>query len=529
MMEVQKLLEGRIVDERFPLVELLGGTAHSSVFRTECEAAPNRQAAIKLIPAPATTPEAQLTRWRLAARFSHPALLRIFDMGRCDFEGRPMLYVVTEVAEENLADILPVRCLSPGEVDAMLGPALEALNYLHAKGFVHGRLQPANILAIGDQVKLSSDSIARIGEAAGAHDARDQYRAPESNLSAASDVWSLGVTIVQCLTGRLPERGTGSRNSVTVPADVPAPFSDLARHCLNPLPQRRWTVAQIQSSLGRPSAVVASAAPAPPAEVAAASEVPNVSAPSPASAFSKPAAAGAARRRFHLKKQYRLPLAILAAAAAAFVLGIVISGTNSDSSVTASAPAAVLAKNSGPNAPMARSIPPPATKPHPASPEKLASNSRQPKPISASAQPKARENNPERQFADARPSSPALDVTSVAPAEPAQPSSPISGGVVPGSVTRRALPRVPKGASDTVWGTVRVSVVVDVDPRGHVVEAKLDSPGPSRYFAGLSMAAARDWKFAPPRVGGNIVPSEWVIDFGYSKTDTSAEASERHP
>lgn len=98
-----------------------------------------------------------------------------------------------------------------------------------------------------------------------------------------------------------------------------------------------------------------------------------------------------------------------------------------------------------------------------------------------------------------------------------------------GHVTRRALPRVPKSASDTIWGTVRVSVIVDVDPRGRVVEAKFDSPGPSKYFARLSMAAAKDWKFNPPRVGGMIVPSEWVINFGYTNTDTLANATERHP
>jgi outer membrane biosynthesis protein TonB len=71
--------------------------------------------------------------------------------------------------------------------------------------------------------------------------------------------------------------------------------------------------------------------------------------------------------------------------------------------------------------------------------------------------------------------------------------------------------------------------VVDVDPRGRVVQAKLDAPGPSRYFARLSMAAAPDWKFTPPRVNGQIVPSEWVINFGYSEADTSASATERHP
>jgi hypothetical protein len=88
VIEVQKRLEGQVIDGRYPLIECLGSTPHSSVFRTECDEAPNRQAAIKFIPAPAATSGAQMTRWRLAARFSHPTLLRIFGMGRCEFEGR---------------------------------------------------------------------------------------------------------------------------------------------------------------------------------------------------------------------------------------------------------------------------------------------------------------------------------------------------------------------------------------------------------------------------------------------------------
>jgi TonB family protein len=529
MIEVQKYLQGRVVDGRYPLIEYLGATQHSSVFRTECEEAPNRQAAIKLIPAPAATSGAQLTRWRLAARFSHPALLRIFDMGRCDFEGRPMLYVVTELAEENLAEILPVRCLSPGETDAMLAPALDALSYLHGKGFVHGHLQPSNILAIGDQVKLSSDAIARVGEAADARDPRDPYCAPETSLSAATDVWSLGITLVQCLTARLPERDPEGRHSVSVPTDVPPPFLDLARHCLNPVPQRRWSVAQIQSALVPGTAI---ATPAPVPEAADAS-VPT-SAPDSNSAFVKPDAVAPVRRGFHLKKQYRLALAALAAATAAFILGVVISSGSSDSTVTASAPLATSAAASRPGSSAGKLRAAAPLRPHslPSSPAekeppKFAAHSEKRVDSLASAAPDQKSLPAE--FARTDKPGPAVIISKVAPAAPSEPSLPASGDLIPGAVSRRALPRVPVSASNTIWGTVRVSVIVDVDPRGRVVEAKLDSPGPSRYFDRLSMAAAQDWKFTPPRVDGGIVPSEWVINFGYSKTDTSASAAERHP
>jgi TonB family protein len=524
MIGVQQHLQGQVVDGRYPLLEFLGSTQHSSVFRTEYNEAPNQQAAIKLIPAPAGSSGAQITRWRLASRFSHPALLRIFQMGRCELDGRPMLYVIMECAEENLAEILPVRCLSPGETDAVLRPALDALGYLHGKGFVHGHLRPSNILAIGDQVKLSSDSIARIGEAADPHEPGDPYRAPETSLSAATDIWSLGITLVQCLTGRIPERSPEGRHAVSIPAEVPSPFSELARHCLNPVPQRRWRVAQLQSSLVPGSSVVAPAS---------APESESVEAPADMSdsAFVKPDAAAPVRRRLHIKKQYRLALAALAAGTAAFVLGIVISGNSTESTVTASAPIVAAASSSQPGRASKSSGGTDPLKPRTqAAREKSNGHIDAPKPDGGSLEPKGKnEKSPLAQLERPASSGPAIIVSKVAPTAATQPLSPISGDVVPGAVSRRALPRVPTSASNTIWGTVRVSVIVDVDPRGRVVEAKLDSAGPSQYFARLSMAAAQDWKFNPPRVDGNIVPSEWEINFGYSKTDTSATAAERHP
>jgi TonB family protein len=73
-------------------------------------------------------------------------------------------------------------------------------------------------------------------------------------------------------------------------------------------------------------------------------------------------------------------------------------------------------------------------------------------------------------------------------------------GPVPGKVVHQVLPDVPRKARDTIRGKVRVGVRVRVDPSGNVVGAKLDSPGPSRYFAQLALRAARRWKFRPAKV-----------------------------
>ena len=64
-----------------------------------------------------------------------------------------------EYAEENLGQILPQRALTPEEIRDLLEPALDTLAFIHSKSLAHGRLKPSNIMAAGDQLKLSSDSL----------------------------------------------------------------------------------------------------------------------------------------------------------------------------------------------------------------------------------------------------------------------------------------------------------------------------------------------------------------------------------
>jgi len=85
-----------------------------------------------------------------------------------------------ECAEENLAQILPSRALASDEAREMLDSLLDVLAYLHSKGFVHGHLKPANIMANGDQLKLSSDGLCHTGESLEHHGGRDAYGAPEN-------------------------------------------------------------------------------------------------------------------------------------------------------------------------------------------------------------------------------------------------------------------------------------------------------------------------------------------------------------
>ena len=248
MSEVWAKWEGQVINGVFPLRRLLGVSDHSGVFLTEYKARNLPDAVIKLIRANANEAEAQLAQWRVIAALAHPRLVRLIAMGRCQLGGLQFLFVVMEYAEQTLTQILSLRALSVDEVREMLPPIVDALRFLHGQHQVQGRLKPTNILAVGDQLKLASDTIR-----------------PEADgrFSAAHDIWSLGATIVEALTQH-PRAGTDERfDAASLPAAFPAELAGMVRQCLNPDPARRPTLAALKAQLAA-GEVVSPAASAPP-------------------------------------------------------------------------------------------------------------------------------------------------------------------------------------------------------------------------------------------------------------------------
>jgi TonB family protein len=263
MSDSWKDCEGQVVDGQFQLLQHLGGSDHSVVFSTQRGEDKREKAAIKFIQADAPNAQAQLSRWKDTAQFSHPNLITLFESGRCQLAGMDLLYVVMEFAHENLAQFLPHRPLSAEETHDMLEPFIDTLTYLHGKGFVHGRIKPGNILAIDDQLKLSSDSVCRSGEAQIGAGKPDVYTAPEcvsETSTPAGDVWSLGVTLVESLTQQVPEQN--EEDQLVVADSLPPLFLDIATHSLRNDPKSRWTIAEISTRLNPPAKPIAAAASA---------------------------------------------------------------------------------------------------------------------------------------------------------------------------------------------------------------------------------------------------------------------------
>jgi TonB family protein len=425
--ETRRVWEGRVVAGKFPLCEWLGGSEHGAVFLTEWKeraSQVSQKAAIKLIAADATDADRQLSHWRAAAQLTHPHLIRIFEAGRCEMSGTPFLYVVTEYAEENLSQILPQRPLTADEVADLLPPVLDALSYLHEKGFVHGNIKPSNILAVGDQLKLSSDQVTPSADTNSRRGRRNIYDAPETAagvISPAGDLWSLGVTLVAALT-----QSTSSVEQTQGPPDtLPEPFRGIARECLRIDPQRRCSIAHIRARLAPPARSVP-AEPEPP--------------PSPQPTVNKGAV-------------------IVAFVVVVLLIGLIVFYPRGKSTPSAS---------------------------------------------------------------EATPEQPASTTTSstTAPAK--------STNATRGEVVRQVLPDVLQSAKDTITGTIKINVRVEVDSSGKVTAARLVTRGPSRYFADRTLKAAQSWEFSPPEVNGRPVASTWLLHFRLRRTSIQASAEPLH-
>jgi outer membrane biosynthesis protein TonB len=446
--------ENLVINGAFPLRRFLRRSDHSVVFLTEHEAQNLPVAAIKLIPAEPSLDELQLSQWRTVATFSHPHLIRLLDAGRCQLGGHPFLFVVMEYAEQTLAQILPHRTLTADEVWDMLPPALDALAFLHGKNLVHGRLKPPNFLVVNDQLKLSSDNI---------------RPATNGSISTADDIRALGLTIVEALTQRPPERPGAESEAASWPATLPPDFVDIVRRCLSRNPVDRPTILGLQAQINR--------APAPPSSVAAmpqpaVGEAP-AEAPAEAEAEAPPQAPAEAEAPARVPAEAEAPAwetraeespkrhwFVVAIAGALVVLAIVWAGLHrfqsqpeseqpaSGASETAAQPAASSAPVPLQNPKMSRSSPP--------------------------------------------------------------------------AVLHQEIPDVSPGARASIRGRIKVAVRVTVDRSGNVIGETLQNHGSSQYFARLATDAAKKWRFSSADDQGTRV---WLLRFEFTRDGATAHAA----
>jgi TonB family protein len=515
MPEAWKQWEGQIIEGRFPLRQYLGGSEHSAIFLTERADQEPHRAAIKLIPADSASAEIELSHWKAAAQLFHPHLLRLFQMGRCQLDEASLLYVVMECADEDLSQIVPQRPLTAEETRDMLEPVLDALGCIHRQGFVHGRLKPSNILAAGNKIKLSTDSLIRYTETAKLRKPLP-YDSPEAGsgrLSPTSDVWSLGMTLVETLTQHVPAWERVGHEDPILPKSLPAPFGRIARDCLRRDPNLRCSIADISARLNpstsAPPLAVASPVAAAAVPAAAPAAVPDHAPQS----FGVPPRPGAKP-----KKRISPPPPLLGFPVARFVRPAIAAGILLAlfvivpilwNRVSRSRPASVST---------AENVKPPSHTP--AKSAKAQSSSKSAPSSKPSPQHPAQtaiKTTSDKQQVQKASSSIAPVVSASTPAPSANSST---GAIVPGEILDQVLPDVPQKARDTIFGKVRVSVKINVDASGNITSVDFSSPGPSRYFADQALAAAHRWEFAPAKMNGSNVATEWIVRFEFSQLNT---------
>ena len=147
-----------------------------------------QSALVKLMPAQDTASEQQLEIWRKVARLSHPNLLRLLDCGQAQTGAGPVLYAVFEYPDETLAGAGP---LTEQETRDVVASAIDVLRYIHSQGFAHTAIDRDHILALGNQIKLSSDTLREASGAAAKEDARSLAQLASQLGSGAESQWTL--------------------------------------------------------------------------------------------------------------------------------------------------------------------------------------------------------------------------------------------------------------------------------------------------------------------------------------------------
>ncbi|WP_370542216.1 serine/threonine-protein kinase [Amycolatopsis sp. FDAARGOS 1241] len=261
-----------VVGDRYEVGGLLGVGATARVYRGY-DRRLDREVAVKVFNRDAVAVE-QRRRLRevgIHGSVDHPGVVALLDSGT---EAGRMYLVMEFVAGENLAERLRRGPLTPEQVTRMGSRLADALAHLHAQGVTHRDLKPGNILLAEHGPLIADFGIADALDltrvtATGTVVGTAAYMAPEQvvgdPVEPAADVYSLGLVLLECLTGELEYPGTMAEAAVArlnrrprIPAGLPAELSSLLDHMTAREPAARPTAAAIHAKLtGPPSSTAA--------------------------------------------------------------------------------------------------------------------------------------------------------------------------------------------------------------------------------------------------------------------------------
>ncbi|MGD0772247.1 MAG: SPOR domain-containing protein [Candidatus Solibacter sp.] len=158
MTQLRERWEGVSLPGDYLLETWLGGDEAAGFFATSV-LADGRRAVVKLVPESAADGAAQLALWERVRSLRHPHLRALLDCGRAQLATKMVVYAVFESADDTLAAALARLPLSEAEAREVLAAVLAALGCLQAHGLALPALDPEHVVAVGEQIKLSTDNL----------------------------------------------------------------------------------------------------------------------------------------------------------------------------------------------------------------------------------------------------------------------------------------------------------------------------------------------------------------------------------
>ncbi|WP_207453142.1 protein kinase domain-containing protein [Herbiconiux sp. SYSU D00978] len=265
---------GALLLRRYRLGDRISSGGSSIVYAAHDEQL-DRPVAVKIFRTDAVTEEevAQQEREiRLLANLSHHGLVPLLDVGLgLAGDGRPRIYLVMErIGGESLRQRLRGGPLSLRETAYLGFDVAEALEYLEYRKVVHRDIKPGNIMLVDytstngrRRARLIDFGIAQRATATGQLELSTgtaAYLSPEQALGKpvdnSSDIYSLGLVLLECLTGELVFPGTvydsaAARlvNDPPIPEHLPEGWQDLLRRMTARAPEDRPSPAEAATAL----------------------------------------------------------------------------------------------------------------------------------------------------------------------------------------------------------------------------------------------------------------------------------------